>query len=243
MKPFLMKLFKGLPCALLLGAPLLLAGCGSTQFAAAEDPVNPTRPFTFPGQPSPGGVAQAPQPGTQAPPTFTNVAVNPDVMTPRTSTVLQSGDLIRISFTDIPVPPPISEVRIPEDGRITLMYNVTVMAAGKTVSQLQEDIRKEYVPKYFVRLTPNIKTDERFYYVGGEVRVPNKQLYMGEMTVLRAIDTAGGFTDFAKKARVELRRANGEIHVINADKARKNPKLDLKVYANDQINVPRRVFF
>jgi protein involved in polysaccharide export with SLBB domain len=63
---------------------------------------------------------------------------------------------------------------------------------------------------------------------------------MGEMTVLRAIDTVGGFTDFAKKTRIELRRANGEVHVINWDKARKDPKLDLKVYPNDQIMVPRR---
>jgi protein involved in polysaccharide export with SLBB domain len=233
MKPYLTKIFNGLRCALVLGAPLLLAGCSSAQFAA-EDPVNPPKPFVFPGQPA-AEMAQAP---LTSPP----VAVNPDRITNRTSTVLQPGDLIRITYTDIPVPPPMSEIRIPEDGRITLMYNVTVLAAGKTASQLQEDIRKEYVPKYFVRLTPNVKTDERFYYVGGEVRVPNKQVYMGEMTVLRAIDTAGGFTDFAKKAKVELRRANGEIHVINADKARKNPKLDLKVYANDQINVPRRFF-
>ena len=61
------------------------------------------------------------------------------------------------------------------------------------------------------------------------------------MTVLRAIDTVGGFTDFAKRSRIELRRANGEVHMINWDKARKNPKLDLKVYPNDQIFVHRRI--
>src|SRR5258705_7241347 len=171
MKAFLTKLFAGLRGVLLLGAPLLLAGCGSVQYAAAEDPVNPVKPFVFPGQTPAGGTAQAQlQPGfAQAPLTSPPVAVNPDVMTPRTSTVLQPGDLVRITFSDIPQPPPMTEIRIPEDGRITLMWNVTVMASGKTVSQLQEDIRKEYVPKYYVRLTPNVKTDERFYYVGGEV--------------------------------------------------------------------------
>jgi protein involved in polysaccharide export with SLBB domain len=238
MKASLTKLFKGVHCALLLGAPLLLAGCGSAQYAA-EDPVNPIKPFVFPGQTPALETVQAQAGYAQAPLTSPPVAVNPDRMTNRTST-LQPGDLIRISFSDIPQPPLPVEMRIPEDGKVTLMYNVTVMAAGKTISQLQEDIRKEYVPKYFVRLTPNVKTDERFYYVGGEVRVPNKQLYMGEMTVLRAVDTAGGFTDFAKRTKVELRRANGEIHIINADKARKNSKLDLKVYPNDQITVPRR---
>ena len=133
------------------------------------------------------------------------------------------------------------EVRIPEDGRITLPYNMNVYAIGKTVSQLQDEIRSLYVPKLFVRLTVNIRTEERYYFVGGEVRSPARQQYLGDMTVLRAIDTVGGFTDFAKRSRIELRRANGEVHMINWDKARKNPKLDLKVYPNDQIVVHRRI--
>lgn len=222
MKAFAIKLMNAVALA---GLPLalLLTGCGSQQYAE----VNPTQPFAFPGQ-----SAVAPGPLTSAP-----VAVNPDQMT---SGVLRVGDLVRVSLLDIPQPPPPIEIRIPDDGRITLPWNITVDARNKTISQLQEEIRNAYVPRFFVRLTVNIKTEERFYFVGGEVRVPARQQYLGDMTVLRAIDTVGGFTDFANRKKIELRRANGEIHVINWEKARQNPKLDLKVFPNDQITVSRR---
>jgi polysaccharide export outer membrane protein len=117
---------------------------------------------------------------------------------------------------------------------------MTVYAIGKTVSQLQDEIRSMYVPKLFVRLTVNIKTEDRVYFVGGQVRSPARQAYIGDITVLRAIDTVGGFTDFANRKKIELRRANGEVHIINWDKARKNSRYDLKVYPNDQIIVHRR---
>jgi protein involved in polysaccharide export with SLBB domain len=247
MKALAMKLSKMLALGAWLPLVALLAGCGSVQYA--DDTVNPSQPFVFPGQaPTVAAGAQPATPGvgmpspalTQAPVPIPAVAVNPNVMT---SGVLRVGDLVRVSLLDIPQPPQPVEIRIPDDGRITLPYNITVDARGKTVSQLQEEIRKLYVPAYFVRLTVNIKTEERFYYVGGEVRVPSRQPYTGEMTVLRAIDTAGGFTDFANRRKIELRRANGEVHNINSDDARKNSKLDLIVYPNDQITVRKRVLF
>jgi protein involved in polysaccharide export with SLBB domain len=241
-------------------AALLLAGCGSTDYAS--DPVNPAQPFVFPGQAAPGAApayAEQGQPSVIAPSPalpqtavpYSHVAVNPNVLTPPTpanpnvppvnqSGRLGSGDVLRIIFSDVPQPPQPVEIRIPEDGRITLPYSITVYAIGKTVSQLQDEIRNQYVPKLFVRLTVNIKTEDRFYYVGGEVRAPARQMYNGDLTVLRAIDSVGGFTDFAQRKKIELRRANGEVHNINWEKARKNPKLDLKVYPNDQITVPRR---
>ena len=254
------KIVKFMAASVCASVALLLAGCGSTDYAA--DPVNPAKPFVFPGQavpaPDPAYAQQAQLPVTapspalpQAPVPYSNIAVNPNVMTPANPGVgspvqsgrLSSGDLVRIMFSDVPQPPQAVEIRIPEDGRITLPYNITVNAIGKTVSQLQEEIRNEYVPKLFVRLTVNINTEKRFYFVGGEVRAPNRQEYNGDLTVLRAIDTAGGFTDFAQKKKIELRRANGEVHILNWEKARKNPKLDLKVYPNDQITVHRRVLF
>jgi protein involved in polysaccharide export with SLBB domain len=247
MKARAMKVSKMVAFGAWLPLASVLAGCGSVQYA---DPVNPPQPFTFPGQ-TPAAVvsmpAQAPGVGMpspalpQSPVPIAPVAVNPNQLPPHISSgVLRVGDLVRVSLLDIPQPPQPVEIRIPDDGRITLPYNITVDARGKSVSQLQEEIRNAYVPTLFVRLTVNIKTEERFYFVGGEVRVPNRQPYMGEMTVLRAIDTAGGFTDFASRKKIELRRANGEIHNINWDKARKNPKLDLIVYPNDQITVGRR---
>jgi protein involved in polysaccharide export with SLBB domain len=238
-----MNLFKSLKaCVWMPGVLLLLAGCGGMEYAS--DPVNPAQPFAFPGQSATAdaGQSQAPSvaPSTalpQAPVPIPPVAVNPNAML---NSRLASGELVKVTFSDIPNPPPPVEIRIPEDGRITLPYNMTVYAIGKTVSQLQEEIRSMYVPKLFVLLTVNIKTEDRVYYVGGEVRQPARQPYIGDITVLRAIDSVGGFTDFANRKKIELRRANGEVHIIRWDKARTNPKLDLKVYPNDQITVHRR---
>jgi len=151
-----------------------------------------------------------------------------------------TGDFLIISFTDIP-PPGLQEVklRVPQDGMVTLPYNVKVRAIGRSTTELQEDIRTNYVPKLYVNLTATVKAEERFYFVGGEVRSSGRQVYLGEMTVTRAIDTAGGFTDFANRKKIELRRANGETLTVNWNKVRKNPKLDLQVFPNDHITVPK----
>jgi len=64
------------------------------------------------------------------------------------------------------------------------------------MTQLQDEIVAIYVPKYFQRMTVSIKTDDRFFSVLGEVRNPSRQQYVGQMTVLKAIASAGGFTEF-----------------------------------------------
>jgi protein involved in polysaccharide export with SLBB domain len=61
------------------------------------------------------------------------------------------------------------------------------------------------------------------------------------MTVLRAIDTAQGFTDFARKTSIEVRRVDGRTEFVNWKKARANPKLDLPIYPNDHIIVPKGI--
>jgi protein involved in polysaccharide export with SLBB domain len=61
------------------------------------------------------------------------------------------------------------------------------------------------------------------------------------MTVLRAIDTAGGFTDFANRKTIELRRANGQKFKVNWYNAIKDARLDLEVFPNDQIIVHKRI--
>jgi len=158
-----------------------------------------------------------------------------------TGTILHVNEAIVVSFSDSPTPIQPIEDTIKQDGSITLIYNQKFQAAGKTVGALQEEIRERYVPTYFKYLTASIKTGDRFFTVAGEVRMPNRQAYVTTMTVLRAIATAGGFTDFAAKTRVELTRAGGKKPIIvDCKKARTHPELDLEVYPGDIINVPKR---
>ena len=131
---------------------------------------------------------------------------------------------------------------IKEDGTLTLPYIGAIQAAGKTPGELQNEIRDLYVPKYYVRLTVTVKSQDRVYYVGGEVKQPGRQLYVGETTVTKAIQSAGDFTDFANRRKVWLVRADGKHIKVNCNKALENPSLDLPVYPGDQIQVPRRFF-
>jgi protein involved in polysaccharide export with SLBB domain len=146
-----------------------------------------------------------------------------------------------VTFADLPSPGlPEQKQRIPDDGKLSLPLEVSVVADGKTSFQLEQEIKAQYVPKYFVRLTVNVKPEERWYYVGGEVKLANRFMYSGEITTLRAIDTAGGFTEFANRKRIEVRRANGEKFTINWNDAIKNSQKDITIFPNDQIIVHKK---
>jgi protein involved in polysaccharide export with SLBB domain len=151
---------------------------------------------------------------------------------------IRPGEQLTIEFLDIS-PPQKIEQTVQEDGTITLLLGLTVKASEKKAGQLRAEIEKLYVPKYYRRLTVNIRQGDRYYYVGGEVKNPSQRPYTGEMTVMRAIKSAGDFTDYADKKNVEVIRTNGKKQKVNAIKAIKDPKLDLPVYPGDTVHVPQ----
>src|SRR5579872_5889166 len=160
------------------------------------------------------------------------------------SDILRVGDSVTVTFSDLANPVlPYDELIKEEDGSITLMHNLKFKAVGKTAGQLQKEIHDRYVPDYYVNLTVSVKAGtSRFYYVGGEVKSENRMVYLDQMTVLRAISTAGGFTDYARKTKVQVTRANGEHFTVDCKKALRNPELDPPVYPGDKIYVPKRVW-
>ena len=101
---------------------------------------------------------------------------------------------------------------IKEDGTITMPDIGHVQAAGKTAGELQNEIYNLYVPKLYRHLTVTINPGERVYYVTGEVKAPGRQLYAGQMTVTKAITTAGDFTDFANHKKVWLHAGQRPAH-------------------------------
>ena len=160
-----------------------------------------------------------------------------------TETVFQVGELVKIDFSGTTV----TELRpheehIKEDGTISLEYIGSIKAAGKTAGQLQTEIYTNYVPKYYRNLNVTVRGADRFYYVGGEVKLPARQPYLGPITVTGAIKSAGDFTDFANHKNVRLIHANGKIEIINCIKALEDPSLDRPVYPGDNIFVKKRLF-
>ncbi len=192
----------------------------------------------IPMYPTPNSAAPAPPPAPVGSP---DSAANP-VVAPGSADLLQVGNKLFITFSDIPNPSPPFEETIREDGQITLPLDQKAVAAGKTKGQLADEIHALYVPKYYLRLTVTLKTEDRFFIVGGEVRSPARQIYLGQMSVLRAIASSGGFTEFARRTKVQIIRADKSNVTMNCDKALKDPRLDLPIFPGDQINVPRRLF-
>jgi len=150
------------------------------------------------------------------------------------------GETVSVMFSGIPDTIPPHEEPIKEDGTITLPLIGPVQAVGKTAGELQAQIHDLYVPKYYVRLTVTIKPGDLVYYVKGEVKTPGRQIYVGEITVTRAITSAGDMTDFASHSNVWLIRANGQRIKVNVDDVLENPSQDPQVYPGDQIVVERR---
>jgi len=202
----------------------LLAGCGTPQYSFPDAQTTNAAPAI-------GGTPVSVSPENSA-----TASQSPDWLRP--------GNRITIIFSGIPAPPPKHEEKIREDGNINPpLLGRPVKAAGKTIGKLQEELQNLYVPAFFTRaLTLTVATEERWIYVGGEVKNQGRYIYSGEMTVRKAIQTAGDFTPFANRKKVRIIRASGKTETVNCDKALKNPKLDLPVFADDNVIVPMRPF-
>lgn len=218
-----------MPCSLWTLASLalaLLTGCSTPRYGFQDAP--PSAAGT--NSPAASTPVSVPPPGAQ-----TNAVVSPDVLYP--------GYKITIIFSGIPNPPPKHEEKIRDDGFITPPYlGRPVMAAGKTVGQLQDELQKAYVPDYFARaLTVTVKTEDLFFFVTGEVKNPGQKPYLSAMTVLSAIQAAGGFTEFASKKNVQIIRVDNRTENVNCDRAIKNPKLDKPIFPGDKVWVKSRI--
>ena len=158
---------------------------------------------------------------------------------------LRVGDKVRVELGGLPTtsqtPLPLDQ-EIKEDGTINMPHIGTVQAAGKTPSEVEQDIFKKYVPSYYQSVTVTVSPSDRFYYVGGQVNRPGEQHYNGAITVSKAIQAGGDFTDFANRRKILLIRMHGKIENVNYYKIIEHPELDPQVYPGDKIEVKRRIF-
>ena len=156
--------------------------------------------------------------------------------------ILKPEDLVSVSIVGpegIVIAP--FQGRISEDGTITLQLIGAIKAAGKTASELQKDIHDAYVPKYYLRLTVTVGGQDRLYYVGGEVKAPNRYLWAAEITLTKAIQTASDFTDWAQKKKVTITRIDGKVvGPINCTKVLEGKIADPPILPGDKIYVPRK---
>lgn len=155
---------------------------------------------------------------------------------------LRVGEKVLIILSDTPGGPIQYDLTISEDGKVTLHLDQTFVAAGKTRSKLEAEIRTRYVPNFYTKMTVTVKQEERFVYVGGFVKQPNRYPYTPGLTVLKAISAAGDFSEFGDKAKVTITRAGDVKETMDCKAAIENPTLDRALFPGDRIYVPRRFF-
>lgn len=157
---------------------------------------------------------------------------------------IRVGDPLLIEFSGAADAPPKVVERLKEDGLIHLPFlRDSIKAVGKTRSELEQEIQKAYVPAFYRRLTVKVAVEGRFFTVAGEVRMPNRYTYLGEMTILQAIAAAGDFTDFAARSRVEVIRAGNKPIRVDCNAAARDASKNIPIFPDDYIKIPRRVFF
>jgi polysaccharide biosynthesis/export protein len=123
-------------------------------------------------------------------------------------------------------------VSLPNLGRIKI--------AGLIISAAQTVIETKYRSHdVYTRpaITITMGTAPRWVNVGGAVKSPQRMAYKPDLTLLATIDAAGGFSSSADEQKVRLLRAD-QMMIIDVERIRANPSLDLSVEPGDRIEVP-----
>lgn len=129
-------------------------------------------------------------------------------------------------------------------GTINMPYINKVKAEGLTPSQLASAIESSYRsggiytnPTITIVMAPTA----RFVNVGGAVRAPQRVPFTEDMTLLTAINAAGGFNDFADQRKVRVMRGSN-VQVYDVRESRRDPSRDIRLQPGDRIEVPQSFF-
>ncbi len=160
---------------------------------------------------------------------------------------LRVGDPIEIKISGVPAEEQAqvnNTYTVDATGSINLPYINKVKAEGLTPAQLSSSVEGSYRSgKIFSNPTITIvmQPSARFVNVGGSVRTPSRVQFTEDMTLLTAINAAGGFNDFADQKRVRLLRGN-DVKMYDVRQFRKDPSMDVKLQPGDRVEVPQSFF-
>jgi len=137
------------------------------------------------------------------------------------------------------------QVPVRPDGNISMPLLNDVRAAGLTPNQLAAQITtslKRFVTDPQVTVIVTQINSQRVYILGEVTRTGAYPLLPG-MTILQALSSAGGFTQFANKKKIYLLRTENGKQVkypfdYKAVIDGKRPDLDIALKAGDTIVVP-----
>lgn len=166
---------------------------------------------------------------------------NPRIPVATSTAQLRPGDSLTVALQGVP-DPSTNSVQIDEQGLISLPYIGTLAAAGGTTADLSQRIRETYVTrKIYTTVDVSVSVTERYIYVGGEVQRPGRIIWTPDLTVTKAIQSAGGFTLYAKETAVSLVR-DKDAYPIDVKLAQKIPEQDPHLIPGDSLQIPRSPF-
>jgi len=145
----------------------------------------------------------------------------------------------------------LADVTVAPDGTISFPYIGSVTVKGLTLTEIQTEIQNRLADGYmkYPVVTVSLKESRsRKFFVYGEVMHPGPYPIDENVTVLRAISMAGGFTKFGSSSRVKLLRVDKDKKgykpvkinikaIMNGDSAK-----DFLVKSGDIITVSEGVF-
>ncbi|HUV30219.1 MAG TPA: polysaccharide biosynthesis/export family protein [Acidobacteriota bacterium] len=159
--------------------------------------------------------------------------------------VIGPDDLLQISFWQDPDLN--TQVRVGQDGKITLDVIGQIEAQGKTTEQLQNDIvrqisrLKQNISQAVVRV---IAYNYNYVFVIGQITLPGKRSFEEIPDLWTLINESGGTTEFADLRRVTIIRGGaeaGKVEVVNVRQAIATGKPETlpKIRRMDTIEIPR----
>lgn len=129
------------------------------------------------------------------------------------------------------------EFEIDGMGRLSLPLVGGLSAQGLTTEELENAIVDALQPEYLLNPRVTVQLISlRPFYILGEVNAPGSYPYTGDMTIVRAVAVAGGFTPRARTKRIVIRR------VIDGVETEIPAENDTTVQPGDVIEIPERFF-
>lgn len=160
---------------------------------------------------------------------------------------LRVGDPMEMKISGVPNEEQLqfnNTYTVDASGSVNLPYINKVRADGLTPAQLAASIEGAYRSnKIFTNPTITIlmAPTARFVNVGGAVRNATRVPFTEDMTLLAAINAAGGFNDFADQRKVRVLRGNN-VKIYDVRQARRDPSQDVKLQPGDRVEVPQSFF-
>lgn len=158
------------------------------------------------------------------------------------SLLIGPGDLIQVDVMDTPEME--QQVRVTDEGTVSLAYIGSVMVAGKTPSQAAADIQALLIKKnIMVRPSVTVRVQEyatQDVSILGQVKNPGTYPITTPQSILKVLSLAGGLTEVADR-HITIRRGGSgdEISYYVANDPKEAMSDIAMVHPGDTVLVPR----